>query len=346
QLNLNGELVNVDIEVVQGPVYIYNDFIFLKQWPSTIITIDISDLSNLGDLINVTDSALQTAEYTIYDTKLFVIMYSKMIIYDLTNPNAIGNPIYNWTEDDFNPVSFPSYITIANDIAYIVEETDLYIFDFSNLSNITYLNQLDLGNNIREMIYVNGYLYCSLDEDGTNNYFGLVDVSNSLSLDPMIILENSLFEVGYDVAVKDNFAYVTTNNIADKRSFLAVVDISNKELPEETSIVEFKANSAHQIAIHENTAFIGLKDLGLATVDISDPENPGEPDRTIYGGKDYCHIYHIEIYNDHLFFTYSPGLGIISLSDASEGVGSMIIFTLVVIPIVIIPIFIKKKRKN
>ncbi len=336
--------VTVDITVAGGPLEVHNDFAFLKDWPDTLIKVDVSDITNPGLPSNVTDGNLIAGDYDIYDDKLFVTMYRHMLVYDVTNPNAIGDPIYNWTQGDYDPVYDPSHITIANDIAYIVDSGVLYIFDFSDLSNIIYLNQLNLDNPFREMIYVNDYLYFSLDHSD-NNYFGLVDVSNTLVLNSMITLENSSVDGSWDVAVKDNYAYMTVNNFADHRCFLTVVDISNKAQPEELTSVELDADNAYHITVHENTAYIGLDDKGLAVVDISDPENPGEP---IYNGfgRYPCDVHYVLVHNNHLLFTYNPGLGIVSLADASKVTKSMVYYPLIMIPGLIFPVFTKRKRKN
>ncbi|MGC9779196.1 MAG: hypothetical protein HZR80_08140 [Candidatus Heimdallarchaeota archaeon] len=341
--------ITVNITVADGPLVVQNDFVFLKQWESTIIKIDISDINNPSSPTNVTDGELRTGDYVVYENKLFVSTPENMLVYDVTNPGSIGDPIYNWSNPDFgNIITSADYFAIVNDIAYMTENRILYIFDFSDLSNLTYLNSSNLDICSNDFTYNNGYLYFPLEQENPIDesscyYFGLVDVSNPSVLNPMITLENDSISGSCDVEVKGNYAYLTVNDFDNHRCFLTVVDVSNKTQPEKVTSVELGADYVHHITINENTIYIGLDDEGLAVIDISDPDNPSEP---IYNrfNRFPCDVRYVLVHNDYLLFTYNPGLGIIALSEASKSNLATIFYPLIIITGLIFPVVIKRKR--
>lgn len=73
-------------------------------------------------------------------------------------------------------------------------------------------------------------------------------------------------EVGYDIHVKDDYAYVTNND------GMMVINISDPSNPEK--IGEILVGNSLGLAIESNLAYIASPSSGFSIVNISDPNNP------------------------------------------------------------------------
>ncbi|MEE9377299.1 MAG: hypothetical protein V3V33_04605 [Candidatus Lokiarchaeia archaeon] len=115
-------------------------------------------------------------------------------------------------------------------------------------------------------------------------------------------------EVGYDVHVQGDYAYVTNND------GLMIIDVSNPSNPEK--IGEVLLDHGSGIVIESNIAYITSPSSGFVIADISDPSNPVLLGQNSVGGA-----HKIAVSGSYAYICYfNAGFKIFNISDPTDPV--------------------------
>ncbi|HUU78072.1 MAG TPA: hypothetical protein VMX55_06965 [candidate division Zixibacteria bacterium] len=298
------------------PIFIHKDTVFLySHWDACVLTVDISDIDNPGEPNSIiTNSSYYVRGFNIYEDYLITDAGANLLVYDISNPNTIGDPIHIINEEETYGFDIGE-MCFENNIAYIssynIPLYEIYIVDFTDFPDIVSINNVEVDYLIDELYFEDGYLYFSTDEF---NYSGFIDLTDPQNPGEPIYIFNATVDFTMDIMKYDDFLYVSTNNNEYPQSgYLSVIDISDKNNPSEIKTIETVSSTTFHMTIYEETLYIGLDDFGVIIFDISDPSNPIEAGRTSFntGNLD---VYDLAVFNDYLFMSAASGLGIISLN--------------------------------
>ncbi len=195
---------------------------------------------------------------------------SGLVTVDVTNPAEPGVPVYTDTTGSANSVFVAGYY------AYVADNTSgLAIFDIADpthpqtpeyLATEQYLSDVFISN---DLAYVVG-------SDVFHNGLAVIDVSDPLN--PGILSSSTMMMMqGYsDVFIYGNLAYVL-NSFGS----LVQLDISDPTNPS-TFESPVSVGWSNDTFVYENHIYAAQyeyinQNSGIATVDITDVDNPGEP---------------------------------------------------------------------
>lgn len=154
---------------------------------------------------------------------------------------------------------------IVNDYLYTVGNSDISIFNISNLKAPNLVKQHYAGWRIETMFHADDYLYL-----GSTNGMYIYNIENAES--PEYISEFIHWEGCDPVVVDGNYAYLTLrggNACGQQESVLEVIDISNKTTP--TLAKRYTLANPYGLGIKDNLLFVCDGSAGLKVFDKTDP---------------------------------------------------------------------------
>ena len=154
---------------------------------------------------------------------------------------------------------------IVDDYLYTVGESDLNVFDISNLSSPSLNNTMYAGWNIETMFYVDNYLYLG----GTNGMF-IYNVENRTQ--PTYMSEFVHWEGCDPVVVDGNYAYLTLrggNLCGQEESVLEVIDVSDKTNP--VLSAQYVMENPYGLGFKNNSLYVCDGTAGLKIFDKTNP---------------------------------------------------------------------------
>ena len=154
---------------------------------------------------------------------------------------------------------------IVDDYLYTVGESDLNVFDISNLSSPSLNNTMYAGWNIETMFYVDNYLYLG----GTNGMF-IYNVENRTQ--PTYMSEFIHWEGCDPVVVDGNYAYLTLrggNLCGQEESVLEVIDVSDKTNP--VLAAQYVMENPYGLGFKNNSLYVCDGTAGLKIFDKTNP---------------------------------------------------------------------------
>jgi len=154
------------------------------------------------------------------------------------------------------------HIEVRGNLAYIINNSGLHIWDVSNNNNPFLVSSIVLQSYPQDLYVASNYAYVSVGASGLN----IVDVRSPSA--PVIVGSFDTYSVAVDSYIKDEIAYV-----AHSDDGLLMIDISNLEYPE--LIGEFGTSSfTYDVKLKDSLAFITCWEEGFKIVDVSDPSSP------------------------------------------------------------------------
>ncbi len=308
-----------------GNIYFYNDFIFINEKragihiidnsnPSSpnslgfikidgnmnlsiknnilyadkctdLVSIDISDLSNIHEVSRVKD-IFRTLSVTDPINSNILVYYD-----EVERERVVDCDATDWRKNDFaisevatfsndllsqsdqNSYSSGSGIggsfarfTLAGNEMYIVDESTMKVLSVQNPANPVYSTEINLGWGIETIIPYEEYLFI-----GSNSgmlIYDRVDPMNPQYVGGLVHVQ------GCDpVYVSGNFAYVTIrdgNICAGTSNQMDLIDISNIQNP--VLIESFEMDHPHGLSIKGEELYLCEGSHGFKIFDISDPK--------------------------------------------------------------------------
>ncbi len=238
-----------------GKVAVSNGILCIATCFDPWVIIDVKDPNNPALLTKYSESV--NWGLLLGNTAYVSLGWNDFYIIDMTNPST---PI----KVNLFPVSTPVYdIAVLNNIAYVLDYKGLKLFNIANKTNPILLGKVSCAN--REGVAVFDDTAYVTRDDGS---LTIIDISNKAK--PLIsgtypILNASL--PIYDIKVKGKTVYVTQGNR------IQLIDVSDKKRPVILSNFSIP-DTANEITLLGNTAYVTSGVGGLQIVDISDPKNP------------------------------------------------------------------------
>jgi len=207
------------------------------------------------------------------------------------------------------------YGFIEDSLLYALKGTRLYIADITDMANPVELGSVALPGDGRRMVMQNNIIYISCTLGG----IAIVDVSNPADPTQLSTLVFDTTEQGcrtFDVAVKDNYAY-----IADYNGFY-VVDVTDPALPAlAASFTAFDSadHHAYDVYIDGTYAFVSTENEGLYILDITNPADPQKVSSFKDSEKSISMFYCVVREGNYLYIAGGiQGLVILDITDITD----------------------------
>ncbi len=317
---------NTDLAVRNNILYA-NNYIDL-------ITIDISTIQS-PILLNRVEAVFPS--FGIHQTEGFLVRYDEKEVTEIVDCDQdFGGPIFGgWGWPDILvfessgaggapnaggvPTSGGSGVggslarfTIAHEHLYIVDNSDLKVFDLSNPEVPDFTTNINLGWGIETIFPYQNNLFI-----GSNS--GMFIFDNSSPQFPVLLSEFEHARACDPVFVKDNRAYVTLRDGNECQTFtnqLDLVDITDLNNP--SLIKSFPMFNPHGLSIKDNSLFICEGEQGLKTFDISDPNTLDQRLLEHLRGFNAYDVIANPGNDDHLFLIGKDGFYQFDFSDPSD----------------------------
>jgi len=220
----------------------------------------IPDTSNKAKVLGGIDTQEWTTNVTVTCSTAFLVDYSGLRIIDVSDPTA--------------PTLLGSFISLnANDVAvvgsraFIVGDDKLKLIDVSDPATPQLIDSFTVPSGYAISVTVADEIAYVLAGE-----LLLIDV-NPASPTYLTAIGSTSLGAGFDVAVKNNIAYVATDSLRS----LQLIDVSNPAVPQPLGTISTPGD-ATGVAVRENTAYVTYlsSDLpgGMLVVDVSDPTHP------------------------------------------------------------------------
>ncbi len=201
-------------------------------------------------IISDIDIAESTAYVLFYDTGLHIFDVS-----DPANPNLLG--VYESTNTNTNT---NRSLQVVGNKAYMTDRDGMHIIDVSDSSGPSKLSFTETEGQARGITVANDKAYVA---DGTRG-LQVFDISSPSS--PVLQGFYSASAASH-VAVRNNFAY-----LCNGRNF-EILNISDPTNIVERGSYRFSDDAIHTV-VEANKAYVAADSAGLATLDISNPDEP------------------------------------------------------------------------
>jgi len=241
-----------------------------------LVVFDISDITAITEVLRLEDVFYYYFEYAVPVDGFYV---------DYEDFNYEEDVIVGWTYeereyevDNSEHVTFDSGLAnstgvggslarfqIVNDYLYTVGESELSVFNITNLSEPGLVETYYAGWGIETMFYADGYLYLG----GTNGMF-IHSLENPAS--PQYISDFNHWEGCDPVVVDGDYAYLTLrggNECGQELSVLEVIDVSDKYNP--MRVAQYFLDNPYGLGFKDNTLFVCDGESGLKVYDKSNP---------------------------------------------------------------------------
>lgn len=346
-------LAELDLEDEAVLVEIYGNYAYIAVNNYLFEIVDISDPSQ-PDYVGNIDVDYFIVESYIEQSYLYfmdmreepMIMFSHLLIYDLTNP-ASPQLICDY---HFDSVAFDIYVD--NDTGYIATDWGgLYLMDLENPSTP---NQIGFYNNeypfisfcsVRsadEKIVIGGYrllevIDSSIPEDLTqigsynipraldeiclvdDNYaylpsldgFEIVNIQNPNAPMPVARYEDSFYSDKMDIFVQGNYAYMATGS-----GPLYIYNINDPLNPYEEGYYRYGThpNWTYGVCVEDTLAYVAMRPGGFHIVNVADPQNPSWiSNLSLYGVPKK-----VQVMGDYAYLLTSRGIEVIYINDPAN----------------------------
>ena len=199
-------------------------------------------------------------------------------------------------------------VTVSGNYAYVADYwKGMRIIDISNLNNPTEVGFFD-AYGANEVSVAGDYAYLVGSGSAMGLSLRIIDISAPSN--PSFVSGFSIsIASGYDVFVKDSYAFVAAENAG-----LHIIDVSDPSDPMETGFYD-TGDYAYGIAVSGDYAYVADQSDGLRIIDISDPVNPAETGFYDTGGK----AYGVAVRDDYAYVADGDaGLRIIDISNPAN----------------------------
>ncbi len=151
-------------------------------------------------------------------------------------------------------------VTAVDGYAYILHRASLMVIDVTNPANPREVGTI--GANELALAVVGGYAYVAKDTGGLL----VIDVKEPSKLQPVGVLNTSGPSRAFDIALAQQYAYVTT------RSSLHLVNVADPANPREVGTTLLPDSGG--VALSNGSAYVTVWEAGLAVVNVSDAAHP------------------------------------------------------------------------
>lgn len=156
---------------------------------------------------------------------------------------------------------------IVDDFLYVVDLSDLYVFDIATAGTAIAANQQNIGWQIETIFNQDDYLYL-----GSANGLFIYDISNRAQPEYTSEIQHL---TGCDPVVVDgDYAYLTLrggNTCGQQESILEVIDVSDRSNP--VSVRQYAMQEPYGLGFKGDFLYVSDGRFGFQTYDKSDPEN-------------------------------------------------------------------------
>ncbi len=211
---------------------------------------------------------------------------------------------------------------VQQDYAYLATgEKGLQIIDVSDPTAPTLAGTYEISGALVSVV-VTGTVAVALDDAGN---MLLLDVSTPAA--PVEL--GQLPDIGYQVVVADNYAYIPAGN-----NGLRIVDISRPSDPTEVGV--YQAESVSRVAVAGDYAYL-LADFSLKTINISNPKAPTEISSYPVSGSNP----RLKVVEDRLYLSVQVVLDwvYVKIFDLSDPAAPILIETEPEMPVNVMEIF-------
>ncbi len=176
-----------------------------------------------------------------------------------------GNRLFIFSSGfSYSIVGAVNDIEVRGNIAYILNDDGLDVWDVSDINNLVQLSSTPIDIFPKDLYVAGNFAYVANDSHGLKIY----DVRNPSS--PLLAGSYETYSVAIEAYIKDSIAYVTHYDDG-----LLMIDISNREYP--LLIGQYlPPGDVEDIEMKENLAILTCYEGGLRIVDVSDPSDPVE----------------------------------------------------------------------
>ncbi len=306
---------NVDMAVKDNILYADSYF--------DIVVFDLSDVNNIKQVNRVEDVYMNYSNFVFSQggQNMVIVDYKKVENLEKIVNDCDNNAQTIWLEGggffavdgianfSANKASVPSSQTgIGGSMArfaiyeknlYAVDQSELYVFDITNLTKPSLNNKVNLGWGIETIFPYKDKLFI-----GSNTGMQIFDNSN-----PSEPIHLSTFEharVCDPVVVNDDYAFVTLRSGDRCSGFvnqLDVVDIKDLENPK--LVKSYPMDNPHGLGVDGNTLFICEGEFGLKVFDINDVN---DIDNNRLGHIQGIHAFDVIPYQNNLIMVGEEGL--------------------------------------
>jgi hypothetical protein len=262
----NGEIkdtANYQVAAEVEGVFIDGDYCYVAAGRDGFRVFDISDPKKMRHVAWL-ESPFLSEDLWVQDGACYVADGHGISFYDVTDPE---NPkLTEYIENDQKRMDhWVEGVRRVGDYLYVCSHRRFRVYDVSDIRKAKPLSEIIVRTS-KDCAVRDGLAHLAENEG-----YSIVDVS-----DPMNMKIVSAIDLpgkngkGFDVEVKDNYAYV-----AVERCGVYVVDFSDIEKPVVVQEIHTDANNFQGVRIDGDYLYVGtVYDQGVIKYDISDPLNP------------------------------------------------------------------------
>ena len=257
-------------------ISVRDDFLYADSYKDLVV-FDISDIDDI-QLVTIVEDVFPNYYYdyvdgadwfdfTGVDQENEIIVGWDLVVetYPVIDYEGIGAEASGAVSNGVGNGGSLARFKIVHEYLYVVDESDLIVFEISNLSEPIFLGTEFVGRDIETIFHNDGFLYL-----GSSS--GMFIYSLAVPGQPMYVSTISHI-LGCDpVVVKDNYAYVTIrggNFCGQEVSELDVINISNKYNPYIESVVEL--TEPYGLGVRNESLYVSDGAAGIKLFNISDP---------------------------------------------------------------------------
>ena len=170
----------------------------------------------------------------------------------------------------YNPLAYADGVSVTGNYAYVAAGLHgLRIVDISDPARPRQVGKYDTQSYAKSVVVDGDYAYVAANSVGNGQGLHVVDVRDPARPARAGFLSDP---VDRDIALAGGIVY-----IADEHG-LALFDVSDPTAPKKLSFLPTRTgsgmNNAVGVAVSGNVAFVAIEQLGLLTVDVSNPSAP------------------------------------------------------------------------
>ncbi|TKJ41073.1 hypothetical protein CEE37_05245 [candidate division LCP-89 bacterium B3_LCP] len=212
----------------------------------------------------------------------------------------------------FSTLNTSKTVHVCDSIAYLCQSHTLHTVSVADPANMYQIGETEIEPVINAVDATNIYCYLVGGPGGV----GVVDISNLSNPDLIDWFGGSNTGWACGVDISQNYAYIA-NGIREwvnEAAGVLIVNITHPSNPD--SVANYPlTQSAYDVAIEQDYAYVANADSGLLVLSVSDPTNPE--------GISVCSLpgcaVDVEIYGDYAFVAAQDGgLQVVSIADPAS----------------------------
>ena len=287
-LSLSSSGVITEISSIAGPFNTYsnisidpvNQVAYMAVGGSGIVSVDISDPSNMTILQTLSTGQLVTAQDLAIDLvnqRAYVVGSGRAASIDISDPSNMSI-VSNYYSGN---ATVKIKLDVPNGIAYILLQGEYYtleLVDISNPNSMTFLNRFYLGVNGAshfELDLVNEVLYFTSSWFSPQFSFSSVDISNSSNITLLDSITDNVFNAANDVSLDlvNNVAYVNGGN-TDTFNSIDISNPSNMSILQTFTSANIDGPYSNALDLTNSIAYVpSYISQKIVSVDFSNPSN-------------------------------------------------------------------------